>query len=169
MACLKITGFVGLGLLVVILAGCAMGGNGAQGGPGPTPTPSPGTAIHVTVDALANRHAISPLIYGVNFPPNAAYIGNSGATLVRWGGNAATRYNWKNFDTNAASDFFFANRTFVNGADSTLYTDSTKFVSNIVAAGGNPVMTIGMLPWVAKDNLSGSFSVKKYGSQCQVN
>jgi hypothetical protein len=121
------------------------------------------------VDALENRHAISPLVYGVNFPPNAAYMGNSGATLVRWGGNAATRYNWKNFDTNAAQDFFFSNRTFVNGADSTLYTDSTKFVSNIVAAGGNPVMTIGMLPWVAKDSSSGSFSVKKYGSQCQVN
>jgi hypothetical protein len=123
----------------------------------------------VTVDALENRHTISPLIYGVNFPPNAAYVGNSGATLVRWGGNAATRYNWKNFDTNAAQDFFFANRTFSNGADTTLYTDSTKFVSNIVAAGGNPVMTIGMLPWAAKDSASGSFSVKKYGVQCQVN
>jgi hypothetical protein len=121
------------------------------------------------VDALENRHPISPLIYGVNFPPNAAYVGNSGATLVRWGGNAATRYNWKNFDTNAAQDFYFANRTFANGADTTLYNDSTKFVSNIAAAGGNPVMTIGMLPWAAKDSSSGSFSVKKYGAQCQVN
>jgi len=105
----------------------------------------------------------------VNFPPNSAYVGNSGATLVRWGGNAATRYNWKNFNTNAANDFFFANRTFSNGADATLYTDSTKFVSNIAAAGGDPIMTIGMLPWVAKDSTSGSFSVKKYGPQCHVN
>jgi hypothetical protein len=121
------------------------------------------------VDGLQNRHSISPYVYGVNFPPNSAYVGNSGATLVRWGGNAATRYNWKNFNTNAANDFFFANRTFSNGADTTLYTDSTKFVSNIAAAGGNPIMTIGMLPWVAKDSSSGSFSVKKYGPQCQVN
>lgn len=121
------------------------------------------------MDALQNRHSISPYIYGVNFPPDAAYVGNSGATLVRWGGNAATRYNWKNFNTNAAQDFFFTNRTFANGADSTLYTDSTRFVSNIAAAGGDPIMTIGMLPWVAKDSTSGSFSVKKYGAQCQVN
>ncbi len=184
MSSLKATGFLGLGLLAFVLSGCNMNaGSSVIAGPTPspnptptpvptptpTPTPSPTATIHITVDALENRHAISALVYGVNFPPNTAYIGNSGATLVRWGGNASTRYNWKNFDTNAAQDFFFANRTFANGADSTLYTDSTKFVTNIVAAGGNAVMTIGMLPWVAKDSSSGSFSVKKYGAQCQVN
>ena len=76
------------------------------------PLPGGGTSssVHVTVDVLANRHAISPYVYGVNFPSNTAYITDSGATFVRWGGNASTRYNWLNFATNAAADWYFQNR-----------------------------------------------------------
>ena len=127
---------------------------------------SASASVHVTVDVLSNRHTISPLIYGVSFPPDTNYITDSGATLVRWGGNAATRYNWKNFDTNAANDWYFSNRT---AGSAPLYADSTQFVSKIAAAGGFPLMTVGMLPWVAKDASSYSFSVAKYGAQCQVN
>ena len=50
-----------------------------------------------------------------------------------------------------------------------LYADSQQFVSNIAAVGAAPIMTIGMLPWVAKDATSYSFSVTKYGAQCQTN
>jgi fibronectin type 3 domain-containing protein len=120
-------------------------------------------AVQVTVDALSNRHAISPYVYGVNFPANTAYITDSGATMIRWGGNAATNYNWKNFDTNAANDFYYVNRPM---GSAPLYADSTQFVSNISAAGGYPIVTIGMLPWAAKDTTSYSFSVTKYGAQC---
>jgi len=42
-------------------------------------------------------------------------------------------------------------------------------VSKVAAAGGSPIMTIGMLPWAAKDPSSYSFSVAKYGAQCAVN
>jgi len=124
------------------------------------------TSINVTVNALSNRHTISPYVYGVNFPNDTTYIQQSGATLVRWGGNASTRYNWKNFDTNAANDWYFDNRTF---GSPPLYQDSTQFLSNVVGAGGFPIMTIGMLPWAAKDATSYSFSVGKYGAQCGVN
>ena len=88
------------------------------------PLPGGGTSssVHVTVDVLANRHAISPYVYGVNFPSNTAYVTDSGATFVRWGGNASTRYNWLNFATNAATDWYFQNRAMGNG---TLDTDST--------------------------------------------
>jgi fibronectin type 3 domain-containing protein len=133
-----------------------------------TPTNPITAAIQVTVDALSNRHAISPYVYGVNFPANAPYISDSGATLIRWGGNASTRYNWKNFDTSAASDWYFSNRPFGNAGDP-LYSDSTQFVSNVSTAGGYPIMTIGMLPWAAKDASSYSFSVSKYGAQCATN
>src|SRR6202021_1383582 len=126
-----------------------------------TPTNPITAAIQITVDALSNRHTISPYVYGVNFPANQAYITDSGATLIRWGGNASTRYNWKNFDTSAASDWYFSNRPFGNAGDP-LYNDSTQFVSNVSAAGGYPIMTIGMLPWAAKDASSYSFSVSKY-------
>jgi hypothetical protein len=103
----------------------------------------------------------------VNFPPDTNYISDSGATFVRWGGNASTRYNWKNFDTNAAADWYFLNRA-MNDTNP-LYQDSTNFVSTTAGAGASPIMTIGLLPWVAKDATSYSFSVAKYGSQCSVN
>ena len=134
------------------------------------PLPGGGTSssVHVTVDVLANRHAISPYVYGVNFPSNTAYVTDSGATFVRWGGNASTRYNWLNFATNAAADWYFQNRAM---GDPPLYSDSTQFVSNIAGAGAAPIMTIGMLPWVAKDGSANSysFSVATYGKQCQTN
>ena len=128
-----------------------------------TPSSGSSAAIQVVVDALSDRHAISPYVYGVNFPSNAAYITDSGTTLVRWGGNASTRYNWKNLDTNAANDYYYINRPM---GSAPLYSDSTQFVTNVAAAGGSPLMTIGMLPWAAKDATSYSFSVVKYGTQC---
>ena len=134
------------------------------------PLPGGGTSasVHVTVDVLANRHLISPYVYGVNFPSDTAYVTDSGATFVRWGGNASTRYNWLNFATNAAADWYFQNRPM---GSAPLYSDSTQFVSNIAGAGAAPIMTIGMLPWVAKDGnaTSYSFSVATYGKQCQTN
>jgi hypothetical protein len=36
------------------------------------------------VNTLANRHVISPDIYGANFPPTEAYIPTGGVT--RWAG-----------------------------------------------------------------------------------
>lgn len=161
-------------LVSVLFASC--GGGNSSFCPGPNcPSqqgpPPPTMSVNITVDVMANRHGISSYIYGTNFPNNTTYIQDTGTTLVRWGGNATTRYNWKNFDTNAANDFYFLNRPMCSGAscDATLYSDSTQFVSNVRAAGTAPLVTIGMLPWVAKDFSSYSFSVLKYGSQCQVN
>src|SRR5262245_16658716 len=127
---------------------------------------APSTSVNITVNVLSNRHSISPYIYGVNFPPDTTYIQQTGATLVRWGGNAATRYNWKTFDTNAANDWYFDNRPM---GDPPIYSDSTQFVNNVAGAGASPIMTLGMLPWAAKDASSYSFSVAKYGQQCAKN
>jgi glycosyl hydrolase family 44 len=129
-------------------------------------TPIVSTAIQVTVDVLSDRHAISPYVYGVNFPSSTSYIQDTGATLIRWGGNASSRYNWKNFDTNAADAWYFSNRSM---GSAPLYKDSTQFVSNVKNAGAFPLMTMPMLPWVAKDGTSYSFSIAKYGPQCQAN
>jgi hypothetical protein len=135
------------------------------GRPVRTPGVDSGTVV---VNVLQDRHPISPLIYGANFPSDTSYITDEGVTLVRWGGNASTPYNWKNFDTNASADWYFQNRPMDSNA---LYQDSTNFVSTIANAGAVPIMTIGMLPWVAKDGLwsSYSFSVTKYGAQCKTN
>jgi len=124
------------------------------------------TAVTVTVNILTDRHAISPYVYGVNFPSDTSYIANSGATFVRWGGNSSSRYNWQNFNTNSANDWYFQNRQMSSTA---LYNDSRTFISGFVDAGASPLMTIPMLGWVSKDSSSYSYSVATFGAQCGVN
>jgi Glycoside hydrolase family 44 len=136
----------------------------AQSGPGPVLPFN--TFVNVTVNTLANRHTISPYIYGASFPPSEAYITNAGVTLSRWGGNNSSRYNWKLNVTNLDFDWYFENYTW-NG-NGIAAPGSGSFISSSVAAGGSPVMTIPMLQWVAKDSTSDSFSVAKYGAQCST-
>ena len=126
----------------------------------------PPTAILVTVDVLQNRHSINPYIYGVNFAPTTDYVADSGATFVRWGSTSSSRYNWTNFDSNSGASGYFANQAMNTNP---LYQDSTSFVSTISGTGALPMMTIGLLPWTAKDATSASFSVAKYGAQCSIN
>ncbi len=159
------------GFLLVCLVGILAAASAVMLGQEPAASPHadlarvamPSTLVTVSVNALANRHPISSYIYGANFPPSAAYIKSSGLTLSRWGGNSSSRYNWKANVTNLASDWYFEN---YNWNGSGLATSSTAFVGNVSAAGGSPLMTIPLLPWVAKDATSTSFSVKKYGRQC---
>jgi hypothetical protein len=136
------------------------------------------TNVNVNVDVLANRHPISPYIYGGAFPLDAPTITDSGLTTVRWGGNGASTYNWQLGTSNADNDYYFEDFTFSalnNSADSS----STQFITDVKAAKGTPLMTMVMLPWVAQspetsvtqggtDNYHWSFSVKYDGAQCSV-
>ncbi len=132
--------------------------------------PAGSTAITVTIDPLANRHAINPNIYGGSYPKDAATVTDSGMTLVRWGGNATSRYNWKTFSYNSANDYYFSDYLTSEIGDS----DSTQFVKHVAALKANPLMTLGMLDWVSKSgpaNSNGeihSFSIAKYGAQCKI-
>src|SRR5258708_4700505 len=65
------------------------------------------TNVSVTVDVLSNRHAISSYVYGGAYPQNSPTITDSGLSVVRWGGNATSRYNWQLFTYNAANDYYF--------------------------------------------------------------
>ena len=132
-----------------------------------TPT-GPAASVHVSVDALTDRHPISPYVYGGSYPKDPATITDSGLTVVRWGGNATSTYNWKLFTYNADNDFFFEDFT-----AQTWQPDSTQFITDVKAAGSNTLMTMAMLPWVAKSpevasppNNHWSYSVAKYGPQC---
>ncbi|HKF07013.1 MAG TPA: glycoside hydrolase family 44 protein [Candidatus Sulfotelmatobacter sp.] len=125
--------------------------------------------INVTVDALSNRHAISPYVYGGAYPQDAPTITDSGLSVVRWGGNATSRYNWKLFTYNAANDWYFEDFNYTEIGDG----DSAKFINDVKNAGSHPLMTMVMLPWVANTAENGtnghwSFSVAKYGSQCSA-
>ena len=130
---------------------------------------APAVNINVTVDALSNRHAISPYVYGGAYPQDAPTITDSGLSVVRWGGNSTSRYNWKLFTNNAANDWYFEDFNYTEIGD----VDSTKFITDVKNAGSHPLMTMVMLPWVANTAENGtnghwSFSVAKYGSQCSV-
>ncbi len=106
-------------------------------------------AVTVTIDALANRHAISPYVYGFAYPNSAADITDSGATEVRWGGDATSTYNWQLETYNAAADYYFedyAASGFNNGSDGS----STQFITDVKNAGADPLMTMVMLPWVSQ-------------------
>ena len=83
----------------------------AEAKPEPTAAQSdnapPTVNINVSVDALSNRHPISSYVYGGAYPQDAPTITDSGLSVVRWGGNATSRYNWKLFTYNAANDWYF--------------------------------------------------------------
>ena len=64
--------------------------------------------VSVSVDTGADVHPISPLIYGINFAPDADVVAGR-LTLTRWGGNGTTRYNWQIDTTNTGADYFFEN------------------------------------------------------------
>ncbi len=128
--------------------------------------PNTGAApMLITIDAGANRHLISPLIYGVAFAsPDQLRALN--ATLNRSGGNAETRYNWKENATNHANDYFYESI----GEKSAVPGESADtFVAASKAGGAQPMLTVPMLGWVAKLGPSraktAGFSVKKYGPQ----
>src|SRR5580658_1419437 len=159
----------------VVTAANANGASGDSNQASATPAAA-GTPVAVTVNVLTNRHAISSYVYGGAFPPDAAHITDSGLSVVRWGGNAASTYNWQLGTNNADNDYYFEDFAFSalnNSADS----NSTQFITDVKAAGSNPLMTMVMLPWVAQtaetsitqggvDNYHWSFSIAKYGAQC---
>ena len=134
-----------------------------------------GTSIQATIDVLTDRHAISPYVYGGSYPASAAAITDSGLSVVRWGGNGTSTYNWKLGTNNADNDYYFEDFAYSEIGDS----DSVKYIDDVKAAGSLPLMTMVMMPWVAKspetsvtqggtNNYHWSYSVQKYGAQCSV-
>jgi hypothetical protein len=101
----------------------------------------------LSVDVSAARHAISPDIYGLN-GGDPAFNAEIGQSVARWGGNASSRYNFKNRTYNTGSDWFFEN----------IVADEAHTVEGMVGSnlgrGIKPVVTVPMIGWVAKDSPS---------------
>jgi hypothetical protein len=125
--------------------------------------PSPPTTI--TVDAVANRHPISPLIYGLNFG-TTEILRDLRVPINRSGGNSASAYNWRIDVRNAGRDWFFESLP-VGPKDNYQYNE--RFMKLTEDAYAAPMLTIPMLGRVAKAEQDGkplaSFSVAKYGRQ----
>ena len=172
--------------LVVVSSGGSISAQSSQGGSSisaqhgpahklaPAPTSNPAAsfpvAVHqpevaavgpnLTIDAGSGRHAISAYIYGINYDQNQ--IPDINPSIIRWGGDATSQYNWQTGNTNSGSDWYFINGNQNSGTNA---PDFDTFFSTNHAAG---VQTIGTIPingWVAKDGGSCGFSIKKYGAQ----
>jgi hypothetical protein len=128
---------------------------------------SPGiTSVAVTIDTLANRHQISPYIYGIN-TNNRNNIKGMAPALIRWGGNQTSDYNWKTFTYNAGGDWFFEDFGISNSDG--FINDSVQMVKYAVDSGRRMLTTMPTLDWVARESGHWSYSVKKFGPQCKVN
>lgn len=121
--------------------------------------------INIHVDASQDRHPISPLIYGVNYAtPTQLQLLNS--PINRSGGNATTRYNWKQNCTSSGNDWFFMSHP----EDGSAPGESVdRWILGNSGAHAKSIVSIPLIGWVAKTNADRSplwsFSVAKYGEQ----
>lgn len=117
----------------------------------------------LAVDAGNQTHSISPYIYGMNgFTLKASAAKSANVPVIRWGGNATSRYNYLVKATNSASDWYFENQ---NSTGTWPDTDFNAFVTGNQTVGAKTMGTVPVLGWVAKDTTSCSFPVSTYANQ----
>ncbi|AVP98921.1 hypothetical protein C7S18_17815 [Ahniella affigens] len=124
------------------------------------------TAVTITVDPGGTRRAINPEIYGVNFGSDSQHADLHYPTR-RWGGNRTSRYNWQFDVDNTANDYFFQNIAAGDGSNLPNNATANQFVVATKAQGGEPLITVPTLGFVAKDSRVKlwSFSQATYGAQ----
>lgn len=122
-------------------------------------------ATSISVDTAANRHAINPNIYGVNYGDTQT-LDALNIPLNRYGGTPASTYNWQTNASNRGADYYF--ESIADGpAAPNGFVDN--FVTSTNNAGASSFITVPTLGWVAKLGANrstlGSFPVSKYGTQ----
>jgi hypothetical protein len=118
------------------------------------PATAPGPAL--TVDVGNQTHAISPYIYGMNaFAFTQDVDGPANVTILRWGGDNTSRYNYVNGYTNSAADWYFENQSNVYGMPPSQEFD--PFVSFAQSIGAKVLGTVPVLGFVAADSTSCGF------------
>ena len=122
------------------------------------PAPTEAT-VAIQIDEAADRHPISPLIYGLAFA-TPEILRDLRVPSNRWGGNDKTRYNWVQGNcASAARDWNFGNKT-AGGDHETPGPSSAAdgFIRDTRAANTATVMTIPTMGWVARDADNGNTS-----------
>ena len=123
----------------------------------------------LSVDVTADRHPISPDIYGMNdYALDPALAQELRIPVERWGANHTSRYNWLVDASNSGDDFFF-----VGGGDNKnpIPGDSIdKIVKTNRNNGSKSIVTIPMIGYVNKfSTWNCGFRVSKYGAQEKTN
>ena len=129
------------------------------------PAASTNPVATVTVDLTADRHAIDPRIYGLNFA-TSAQLTDLRVPLNRSGGNTTSTYNWRLNADNKGNDWYFESIGYGSATAGQLHD---TFIADSVAGGARPMVTIPMMGRVAKLGPNrgklASYSVAKYGPQ----
>jgi len=105
-------------------------------------------SVSLSVDVKADRHSISPDIYGMNDLIDPSLAKELAIPVARWGGNLTSRYNWLVDSSNSGDDFFF-----VGGGDNKkpIPGDSIdKIVKTNRNNGSKSIVTIQMIGYVNK-------------------
>jgi hypothetical protein len=109
----------------------------------------------LTVDVGDPLQPISPLIYGANsWQLDAASAAAANFSVLRWGGDATSRYNYQLNSTSFAADRYFENFTGVDGAfpDTGVTASFSDFVAATDAAGMAAMGTVPVQGWVSNSN-----------------
>ena len=146
-----------LSLLLLSTVGCQV----ARTQPSPVPE-----MTHIHVDVRSGRHAISPMIYGVNYG-STAQVKDLRAPVNRSGGDSADIYDFQRDARSSGRDWYF--ESYPADRSTTMGQYGDGFVSLSLRGGSIPMLTVPMVGWVAKlgpnrTRLAG-FSIAKYGLQ----
>lgn len=119
--------------------------------------------VTIAVDASADTHPISPLIYGVNFP-TAAHLATKTITVMRRGGNATSRYNYVTDMHNTGADYYFENIPDCPGCANPKDSSSANaFLQQAATNGLVALFTMPTIGWMPK---SGSATSHPYACGC---
>jgi hypothetical protein len=134
-----------------------------------TTSGSTNTGLTVQIDALANRHGISPQIYGVAFA-DSNHLADLNFTMNRMGGNNETRDNWQINAHNLDADWYF--ESYPDSTNTTPGNTVDAFVANSKEGGAQPMITIPMIGWMpylgAGRSILYSYSTNTYGPQTRT-
>jgi hypothetical protein len=121
------------------------------------------------VDESNQTHAINPYIYGMNgYLLDSASEATAQPSVVRWGGDATSRYNYKLNTTNSASDYYFENFSGEGGMWGG--GNYTGFITSSSAAGIQSLMTVPVLGWVTNSSTTAcSFTESQFPGQTSYN
>ncbi len=122
----------------------------------------------LSLDAASGRHPISPEVYGIASGVDANFAREIRLPNVRWGGDAATRYNWEVDSSNAGFDWYFMGGS--GQANPVPSAGPDAFVQGFQSAGTQALLTVPIIPYVNKTAAwNCSFPVSVYGAQQSTN
>ncbi len=126
------------------------------------------TIPSLSVNATAERHAISPYIYGIANGLDATFADEIKLPNTRWGGDAASRYNWEQDSSNSGGDWYFTGGSGTSNPKAGASVDD--MINTYKPAGTRSLVTIPIIPYVNKTSeYNCSYPTNRYGAQSGTN